>query len=205
MGADEFDGVPLDTAAPAISYTALPATTFTTNRLLSATITDAFGVSGGADAPRIYFRKNAGSYFSTQCGAPTANVYPCTIDYSLVGGAATLDVIDYFVVAQDAAGNVGANPSGGFSATNVNSITTPPTVPSTYTIVAGTTGTKTVCASGCDYATLTAAGGVFAALSFRVGSAVVRCSRSAQRKKRLNTVSRRLALLALLPACLATA
>ena len=163
IGADEFDGVPQDITAPSITYTAFSNTTLTLNRTLSATITDSNGVAGGVVAPRIYYRKNAGSYVSTQCGAPAGSVYPCTIDYTLVGGVVTGDVIDYFVVAQDTTGNVGANPSGGFSATDVNTVITPPTVPSTYTIIPGTSGTKTVCASGCDFATLTGAGGVFAA------------------------------------------
>jgi len=44
-----------------------------------------------------------------------------------------------------------------------------------------------------------------AASSFSVGSACIRCSRSAKRKKRLNTVSRRLALVAREPACRAAA
>ena len=156
IGADEFTGIPIDMVGPNITYTPLLNTGLTTNRVLSATITDASGVAGGGFAPRIYFRKNAGSYVSTQCGAPTGNVYPCTIDNSLVGGVVATDVIDYFVVAQDTLGNVSANPGGGFSATDVNNVTTPPTTPNTYTITGTISGTKTVGAGG-DYATLTAA------------------------------------------------
>jgi uncharacterized repeat protein (TIGR01451 family) len=165
IGADEFDGVPQDITAPSISYTPLANTVLTTDRTVNATITDINGVAGGALAPRIYYRKNAGSYVSNQCGAPTGSVYPCTISHALVGGVVTGDVIDYFVVAQDLSGNVGANPAGGFTATDVNNVTSAPTVPNSYTIVAGITGTRTVCASGCDFATLTGAGGLFSGLN----------------------------------------
>ena len=160
----------VDTAGPVITYTPFVNTTSTANRTLSATITDASGVAGGATAPRIYYRKNGGSYFSNQCGAPTGNVYPCIVDYSLVGGAATGNVFDYFVVAQDTLGNVSANPSAGFAATSVNSVTTPPTTPNSYLIAAAITGTRTVCASGCDYTTLTGATGIFNAINTGVAT-----------------------------------
>lgn len=162
FGADEFDGVPLDLVAPTISYTALTNTAFTSNRVLSATITDLFGVAGGANAPRVYYRKNAGGYFSTQCGAPAGNVYPCTIDVSLVGGVALGDSISYFVIAQDTSGNVSSNPGPGLVAANVNSVSTPPTTPNSYNIVVGVGGARTVCASGCDYTNLTGTNGAFA-------------------------------------------
>lgn len=163
IGADEFTGVPLDLIGPAISYTAFTNTALTTNRNLTVTITDASGVAGGALAPRIYFRKNAGTYFSTQCtgSSPT---YICTIDYSLVGGVVVSDVIDYFVVAQDTAGNVSVNPSAGAVATNVNTVTTPPTMPNTYTIVATFPASVTVGLGG-DYPSLTNVGGLFEAMN----------------------------------------
>ena len=119
IGADAGNFVGLDISAPIITYTPLGNTVSTSNRTLSVTITDVSGVASGGLAPRIYYRKNGGSYVSTQCGAPTGSIYPCTIDYSLVGGVTTGDVIDYFVVAQDTVGNVGANPGAEFSATSV--------------------------------------------------------------------------------------
>ncbi|MBK8811285.1 MAG: InlB B-repeat-containing protein [Acidobacteria bacterium] len=161
VGADEGAFTLLDLVAPSISYTALLNTSSTSNRVLTTTITDASGVAGGALAPRIYFRKNAEAYFSTQCSG-SSPTYTCTIDYSLVGGGTVMsgDVIQYFVVAQDVAGNVGANPSGGFTATNVNSVTTPPTTPSQYTIVAAISGSFNV-GTGETYTSLTNAGGIF--------------------------------------------
>ncbi|MBK8287209.1 MAG: hypothetical protein IPK97_21380 [Ahniella sp.] len=59
IGADEFDGTYLDVIAPNIVYAALPNTTFTADRTLSATISDFSGVATGGVAPRIYYRKNA--------------------------------------------------------------------------------------------------------------------------------------------------
>jgi len=161
VGADEGAFTLLDLAAPSISYTALLNTSSTSNRVLTATITDASGVAGGALAPRIYFRKNAESFFSTQC-VSSSPTYTCTIDYSLVGGGTVTggDVIQYFVVAQDTAGNVGANPSGGFTATDVNNVTTPPTTPSQYTIAVAISGSFNV-GTAETYTSLTNAGGIF--------------------------------------------
>lgn len=167
IGADEFAGVVLDLNPPSITYTAVGNTTLTTNRVITATITDISGVAGGANSPRIYFRKNGGAYSSTQCVLTGGSSYDCTIDYSLVGGVVATDVIDYFIVAQDTNGNVGANPSAGFSATNVNTITTPPTTPNTYTIVAGFPTSVNV-GTGETYTGLTTTGGLFAALNSSV-------------------------------------
>src|SRR4029077_9562323 len=65
IGADEFDGVPLDISAPIISYAPLSNTISTADRMLTATITDVTGVpTSGTLVPRIYYKKNAGSYFS---------------------------------------------------------------------------------------------------------------------------------------------
>ena len=167
IGADEFAGLLLDLTPPVITYTPLTNTASTANRTLSATITDLSGIAGGANAPRVYYRKNGGSYFSNQCGAPTGSVYPCTIDYSLVGGVVVTDVIDYFVVAQDTAGNLAANPSAGFTGSNVNSVTTPPTTPNTYTVVTGFPASVSV-GTAQTYTSLTGAGGLFAAINTAV-------------------------------------
>jgi hypothetical protein len=166
IGADEFAGLVLDLTPPVITYTALGNTASTANRTLSATITDLSGVAGGATAPRIYYRKNAAAYVSNQCGAPAGSVYPCVIDNTLIGGVVAADVVDYFVVAQDTAGNLSANPSAGFSGTNVNSVT-PPTVPNTYTIVTAFPATANV-GTAQTYTSLTGAGGLFAAINAAV-------------------------------------
>lgn len=176
IGADAGTFTAVDIAAPTITYAPLGNTGLTTNRMVSATIADGTGVAAGADLPRMYFKKATdGAYVSTQCvmtgGTAQNGTYDCTIDYSLVGGGSVAvgDTIQYFVVAQDTAGtpNVGSTP-GGVVAASVNTITTPP-VPALYGIVTGFGGvgnpSKTVCASGCDFTSLTNAGGVFEALN----------------------------------------
>src|SRR4030095_14314204 len=81
-----------DTTQPTINYSTLGNTTSTANRVLTATIADDVAVANGALLPRIYFRKNAGAYFSTQCvllsGNQQSGTYDCTIDNSLMGGVA---------------------------------------------------------------------------------------------------------------------
>jgi hypothetical protein len=147
VGADEFAGTLLDLSAPIITYTTLGPTSSTANRTLTATISDATGVATGSLRPRIYFKKSTDGSFtlasSTQCtltsGTVLSGTYDCVIDYTLVGGGSVTvgDTIQYFVVAQDTAGtpNVGANPSAGFAATDVNTVTTPPTTPNSYLII----------------------------------------------------------------------
>ncbi|MBS1797763.1 MAG: hypothetical protein JSS81_28330, partial [Acidobacteria bacterium] len=156
VGADEFAGLPLDLSAPTITYAALANTASTTNRNLAATISDSSGVAGGGLAPRIYFKKSTDAgYVSTQCTGSSPS-FTCQIDYTLVGGGSVAinNIIQYFVVAQDTAGNLAANPSTGFTGTNVNTVTTPPTTPNSYTIVPSLSGSFTVGAGG-DYNTLT--------------------------------------------------
>jgi Carboxypeptidase regulatory-like domain len=68
------------------------------------------------------------------------------------------------VVAQDTAGNVSVSPSGGAVAANVNTVTTPPTVPSTYTVLTPFPATVTVGAGG-TYPSLTNTGGLFEAMN----------------------------------------
>ncbi len=133
IGADAGNFTGVDLTPPAISYTAFANTSSTSNRTLSATITDTGGVAVTPNAPRIYFKKSTdGSYVSTEC----TGSYSCLIDYSMVGGGSVSagNVIQYFVVAQDTSGNLASNPSAGFAGTNVNTVTTPPTTPNSYTI-----------------------------------------------------------------------
>ena len=170
IGADEFDGVPLDILAPLVTFTPLANTTLTVNRTFTATISDATGVpTAGATQPRVYFRKNAGSYFSTQCalagGTGVNGTWTCTVDNSLLGGVSTGDVVDTFVVAQDLAPapNLGSSPVG-VTGSSVNSITTPPSTLATYTIVAPFASSVNV-GSAESITSLTNPGGLFAALN----------------------------------------
>ncbi len=135
-----------DISPPLITYSSFGTTGSTANRVLSVTILDDVNVASGAVAPRIYFRKNAGTYFSTPCvltsGDTQAGNYDCTIDNSLMGGVAAGDTIGYFVIAQDTSGNVASNPSGAVAA-NVNTVTTPPTA-NTYTLLQTFAGSVSV-------------------------------------------------------------
>lgn len=164
IGADAGNFVGIDASAPAISYSTLANTTSLSARNLTVTITDVTGVATGATAPRVYFNKNAGTWFSAACsltsGTTNNGAWNCTIDYSLISGVIIGDVVRYYVVAQDTLGNVGANPSSGFAATNVNTVTTPPTTPNQYSIVTGYGGALSV---GTDQTvtSLTNTGGLF--------------------------------------------
>jgi trimeric autotransporter adhesin len=168
IGADAGNFTALDLSPPVIVYAPLQATSQTTNRILNAVISDASGVAGAGFAPRIYFNKNAGAYSSTACvlssGTPTNGNYACTVDYALLGGAVVGDAIQYFVIAQDNVGNVGANPGAGLAASNVNTVTTPPTSPNSFNIVNSFPSTVNV-GAGETYTSLTNTGGLFAALN----------------------------------------
>jgi len=150
-----------DAGAPTITYTSLALTCLTSNRTLTATITDFTAVATGGNAPRVYYRKGTGSWFSTAgtltTGTLTNGTWDFTIDNSLMGGVTAGDVISYYIVAQDVSSpvNVGSSPAG-VVASDVNTITTHPATPNTYIIGGSISGAYTV-GSGGNYATLTAA------------------------------------------------
>ena len=172
VGADEFAGILADLSAPTITYTNLSNTGQTTNRTLTATITDATGVASGANSPRIYYRRvisgtPQANYVSNACtmtsGTAMNGVYSCVIDYTIgtIGTPATGDAVQYFVVAQDTVNppNLGSNPAGATGA-DVNNLTAFPTTPNSYSILNTYTGSYSV---GTDQTitSLTNAGGLF--------------------------------------------
>jgi len=87
----------------------------------------------------------------------------CVINNADLGGVVITDVISYFVIAQDTVGNVGSNP-GGATATDVNTVSVPPAVPNSYTIVPALSGSLNVGAAE-TYTSLTNAGGLFEAIN----------------------------------------
>ncbi len=167
IGADAGNFLGADLTPPAISYTPLGNTSLTTNRTLTATLVDVTGVATGGLAPRVYYRKGAGSYFSQACsltsGTVNSGTWDCVVNNADLGGVTAADVITYFVIAQDTLGNIGSNPSGAV-AVDVNNVTTPPAVPNTYTIVIAFTGSFDI-GTGQTYTSLTNAGGIFEAIN----------------------------------------
>jgi hypothetical protein len=136
VGADEFNGIPLDLSAPVISYTPLLNTGSTSARILNATITDLSGVpTSGIGLPVLYWKKNYdGTWTGATAGTPTGSEYPFTFGAGVVMG----DTVFYYIVAQDNAvpPNVGAFPSGGAGGFTANppAASIPPTNPSFYLI-----------------------------------------------------------------------
>ena len=149
MGADEIIN-------NTISYTTLASTCSTGDVILSGvSITSGAGVpTTGTTVPQIYFKKGvAGTWYHSSGtltgGTATAGTWSFTITAATMGGVAGGDVIYYYVVAQTVGGTVFANPTTGLVATDVNTVTTPPTTPNNYTVnavsVSGLTSSQTVC------------------------------------------------------------
>jgi hypothetical protein len=167
IGADAGTFTANDVSAPVISNpTVLASTCLLTNQTVTATITDASGVPAALSGtePRIYYKRvspNTTAYFSAAgtltSGSVTNGVWSFTIDYSVLGGGiATGDSINYYITAQDVGSFITANPSAGFAATNVNTITTHPTTQFAYNINYTMAGTYNVGSTG-TFPTLTAA------------------------------------------------
>src|SRR6202008_1393370 len=72
------------------------------------------------------------------------------------------DIISYYITAQDitASNNLCANPQPGFAGVDVNSVATPPTTPTTYTLYGSLNGTYNV-GSGQIFPTLTYAANIY--------------------------------------------
>jgi hypothetical protein len=176
IGADAGNFIAADLSAPAISYATLAYTCATTDRTISATLTDASGVASGSLAPRIYYRKNTTGIWASAAGTLTSGTatngtWNFTIPASTLGLAAG-DVVYYYVIAQDVvtpSPNIGANPGSGLVASNVNSVTTHPGTPNSYNVANGplptaiviTPANPTACASTNTVAALTATGGTY--------------------------------------------
>ncbi len=164
IGADAGNFTGIDLAPPSISYTPLTFTCATSDRNLNGvTITDASGVpTSGTLVPRIYYKKGAGgTWFSKPgtltTGSGTNGTWNFTIAAADMGGLVPTDQVFYYVIAQDISGtpNISSNAAGAV-ATDVNTVTTHPASPNSYTINNTLSGTYTVGVGG-NYTTLTAA------------------------------------------------
>lgn len=162
IGADEISN---ETNPPVITYTTIssPICIFSGMTISGVVINDSSGVPlTGALKPRIYFRKNAGTWFSAgginTGGSAKNSTWSFTITEASMGGVVVGDVISYYIIAQDImpTPNVGANPGAGLVAANVNTVTTAPTTPNTYTISGSLNGLYTVGVGG-NFTTLTSA------------------------------------------------
>ncbi|AFH49531.1 Hypothetical protein IALB_1824 [Ignavibacterium album JCM 16511] len=110
-----FTWSPPSDLPPAISYLPLNNTSSTSNRILTAQITDDFGIASAPNDPRLYFKKKSETNFVfVNASSIVGNDYTFTIDYSLLSGPiAAGDTIVYYVAAQDNAGQTVTNPFGG--------------------------------------------------------------------------------------------
>lgn len=131
IGADAGNFTVFDVSPPNIKYTPLLSACGTGNVILApVSILDATGVpTGGATRPRVYYRKNGGSWFSNPgvllTGTGTNGEWQFTMLAGDMGGLVLGDIIDYYVIAQDLAApiNIISNPCGA-NATDVNTIIT---------------------------------------------------------------------------------
>lgn len=147
IGADEFAGTPIDLTPPLIVYTPLGQTHLTSDRLLTATITDPSGIASSPNGPRLYYKKStSGTYLFDNAPSVSGDDYTFTISASALGGLAPEDTIQYYVAAQDGNANAGTNPAGG-SGSNPPG-TTPPANPNSYKILASISGSYTIGTGG---------------------------------------------------------
>lgn len=175
LGADAGNFIASDVAAPSIIYTPLVNNEITTDRTITATITDATGVYlTGSFMPRIYFKKlNAGTWNSSAgtlaSGNTTNGTWQFTISAATMGGLVGADSVYYFVVAQDStpSSNLGSYP-GGTEGFDVNTINVYPT-PFNYRVKPIVSGNFLV-GTGQTYTTLTATDGLFSYINNSVVS-----------------------------------
>ncbi|MFY7883786.1 MAG: hypothetical protein ACOVOV_02945, partial [Dolichospermum sp.] len=184
IGADAGNFTAVDAFFPQISFTPFAAYTDTNsigNRTLIATISNnGAGLPiSGVNRPRIWYRRSAPtstSWASTSGTLTSGNgnngTWSFTIDYSNLGITPTNgEIYQYYVVAQDQASspNLNYKPFAGALHTNVNTQTTAPTAPNSYTVVTyavpSLLGTNINVGSGQAYTTLTGNGGLFAAIN----------------------------------------
>jgi len=167
IGADAGNFPLSDISGPGIAFTPIAGTCGTGNIALNGVaITDGTGIPvAGALVPRIYYRKNAGAWFSSPGTLASGNALSSVWNFNIIaadlGGLAATDVVSYYVIAQDvvATPNIGSN-FGGVVATDVNTVTTHPVTPNTATVQNPLIGTFTVGAGGA-FATLTAAAAAY--------------------------------------------
>jgi len=144
-------------AGPNITYTPFGNTSQTTARTLTASLLAPAGVpTSGAGLPKLYWRINAGTWNSVTGAYVSGSNYTFTFGAGVVAG----NTVSYYIVAQDlnATPNVTCAPSAGAAGLTANppAAATPPTSPSSYTIIGSLCGNYNV-GVGQTYTTITAA------------------------------------------------
>jgi hypothetical protein len=119
IGADALKGTQADTSKPYIVLIPLANTDLFTDRIVTATVYDASGLSLTANLPELYYRKNASATYikakgKLLSGNSHIGTWGFTISSSGLSGVKTGDTIHYFVVAQDAdkPAHIGSSPAG---------------------------------------------------------------------------------------------
>jgi trimeric autotransporter adhesin len=181
IGADEGLFTPADLTPPVVNTFSIANQTTTTGPTVAVTITDnvAVKITAGS-APRIYYKRcsDANVYNDNTSGTTGwkyvesttgSSPFSFTLNYSLLNGSVTEGTfINYFVVAQDAANNVGINTPLAFATTptNINLLTAnlPSAVAPNYVIQISTATTFTV-GTGSTFPTITGSCGCFAAIN----------------------------------------
>jgi hypothetical protein len=170
IGAYEGNFILGDITAPSITIAPLPNVAVSaTGAALTASIKDVSGTSSvlSGNGPRVFYRKNSGPYINEigalSSGSLTNGVWSFTINAANFSGWAVGDTIYYYIGAQDILSNVGSAPFGAI-ASNITTITTDP-VPYKFIITNGLSGNYTVCASSCNFNSLTNAAGAFDAIN----------------------------------------
>ena len=159
IGADEGTFLLVDINPPLITYTPLQNSCSAVDVTLIVTISDPSGVpTTGTGLPVLYWSLNSitGPFTASQGTFIGSSQY----QFSLGAGSVVGDVVYYYIVAQDmlTVPNIGAFPSagaGGFTS-NPPAAATPPTTPSSYTVIPTLAGTYTVGTLG-TYSTISAA------------------------------------------------
>lgn len=128
-------------AQPTITYTPVVPSCVNGDVVVNGvSIDDATGVpTAGSQVPRLYARKNSGSWVSSPgtlvSGTGLSGTWDFTVTSAALGGLTTGNTVSYFIVAENTSSAISANPGGGFSATDVNTITTYPTTPYSYSVI----------------------------------------------------------------------
>ncbi len=151
IGADAGDYTFVDMLPPMIELTPLASSCASVNQVFSALISDVGGIpaQGSGDEPRVYYRKNSGSWFSQPGTLIDGNLnngeWSFTILIDDMGGVSPGDTVSYYVVAQDVAlptARIASNPVGVTSGT-VHSHT-PPATPNVFHVYYTLSGTYAI-------------------------------------------------------------